>query len=171
MGLVHIYCGNGKGKTTAATGLAVRAAGQGKKVLFVQFYKNGSSGEIAAMKQIGGIDFAFAHQSLGRHSRMDEDQRAEARRVMCELLERVLQVADGYELIVLDESVSACNYNAIDRERLCRLIVDHRAHAEIVLTGREPCEQLVELADYVSEIQKIKHPYDRGVEARRGIEF
>lgn len=169
--MVHIYCGSGKGKTTAATGLAVRAAGSGMKVLFTQFYKSGKSCEIAAMKQIGGIDFRFADQVFGRFKTMTEQQKELTRQRMCALLDEIERIAGEYDLIVLDEIISAYNNESADRACLLRFIQTHRGHAEIVLTGRDPKEELIALADYVSEIRMVKHPFERGIDARRGIEY
>ena len=169
--MVHIYCGDGKGKTTAATGLAVRAAGSGMKVLFAQFWKNGRSSEICVLKTVPNMTCLFPEKTFGRYVNMSEEERVEAARMFGALLTRCVELSGEYGMVVLDESVSAYNYGMIDCEMLTAFLRAHPDGPEIVLTGREPADELVECADYVSEIREIKHPYERGIEARKGIEF
>lgn len=171
IGLIHIYCGDGKGKTTAATGLAVRMAGNQGKVLFTQFFKNGGSSEIKAMQQIDGITTMHADTVCKRYVNMNEDQVVDAKESMQRLLEAIIEEAPKYDLLVLDEIISAYTYEMFDRNTLLEFLKCRPKTLEIVMTGRDPASELVELADYVSEIKKIKHPYDRGIDARRGIEF
>ncbi|MBQ7875139.1 MAG: cob(I)yrinic acid a,c-diamide adenosyltransferase [Oscillospiraceae bacterium] len=170
-GLIHIYCGNGKGKTTAATGLAVRAAGFGKKVIFTQFFKNGSSCEIKSLKKLENISLFHCETPYGLFSKMTEEEKESAKKDYSELLERALSSAEEADLLVLDEAVSSCNYGIINEERLCEFLENKPKELEVVLTGRHPSEKLLSLADYVTEMKKIKHPYDEGIGARKGIEF
>ena len=167
-GLIHIYCGNGKGKTTAAVGLTVRAAGAGKRVLFAQFFKSGDSSEIAVLQSLPTVTTYHCDTVRGFFSRMTGEQRAQAARAMLRLLFDRAQEAD---LLVLDEAVSACNHGMIPEAELIRFLGAKPEALEVVMTGREPSEALLETADYVTEMRKIRHPFDAGVRARRGIEF
>lgn len=171
MGLVHIYCGDGKGKTTAAIGLAIRAAGSGMRVLFVQFFKNGNSSEMNAIKLIPNIDCIFAGRFFGMYKTMSKSEKEESITENNLLLSRAISNADNYDLIVFDEIISAYNYETIEKATLIDFIKKHSKSCEIVMTGRDPAEDLIDLADYVSEVKKIKHPYDNGIAARRGIEL
>ena len=156
-GLVHIYCGDGKGKTTAAAGLAVRAAGAGRRVIFAQFFKNGSSSEVQMLRLLPGVEPMHCKTVSGYYSRLLGDALAAAR--------------EGAGLLILDEAISSCNYGTVSEDALADFLAGRPAGLEVVLTGRGPSERLVALADYVTEMKKIKHPYDQGVLARKGIEF
>lgn len=169
--MIHIYHGDGKGKTTAACGLALRMAGRGRRVLFAQFFKDGSSGEIAALSSLPTVDTCHPAVHFGRYKSLTEDQRAELRTCYLSYLADILANAEPYDLIVLDEIVSAYNYNVIDREALLDFLRAQGPLREIVLTGRAPAPELLTLADYVTEMRKQKHPFDRGVAARIGVEY
>lgn len=171
-GLIHIYCGDGKGKTTAAAGLAIRAAGAGKQVLFVQFFKNGSSSEMRILEQLPQVKTDVCKAHFGFYKRMDEATRQKAARAYTALLEDTLTMArTGVDLLVLDEVISACNHGMVPEDRLLAFLTEKPGQLEVVLTGRGPSQALLTLADYVTEMKKRKHPYDRGIPARRGIEF
>ena len=171
-GLIHIYCGDGKGKTTAAVGLAVRAAGAGKKVLFVQFFKDGTSSEIQVLGQIPGVELEFCLTHHGFYKFMDEAGRAAAKEDYSFLLDNALaRAAEGLDLLVLDEAISACNCGVIDEEVLAAFLKNKPAGLEVVLTGRNPSQRLQDLADYITEMKKIRHPYDKGISARLGVEY
>lgn len=170
-GLIHLYCGDGKGKTTAAVGLAVRAAGAGLPVVFTQFFKNGSSSEIRSLRRLELVQTVHCQTVPGRFARMSEEQRRQAAADYRALLDKVLLMAQDARLLVLDEVVSACNHGILEEDRLVRFLRGKPAGLEVVLTGRNPSEQLLGLADYVTEMKKIRHPYDRGIGARAGIEF
>ena len=160
-GMIQIYCGDGKGKTSAAVGLAVRAAGAGLSVLFAQFLKTGDSAELAALSRAGGIDVALPARSFGFVWTLSEEEEAQMHEVYAAFWRELAERAEGYDVFVADELLDAINLGLIDRP----------VGLEVVLTGRDPVPELVELADYVSEVQKVKHPFDRGVAARRGIEY
>lgn len=171
-GLIHIYCGDGKGKTTAAVGLSVRAAGAGKRVLFAQFFKDGSSSEIKILEQLPQVQTDICKTHYGFYKRMDEVERGQARRDYTALLEDVLEKArDAADLLVLDEVISACNHGMVPENRLLEFLEGKPKNLEVVLTGRGPSQALVAMADYVTEMKKEKHPFDRGIPARKGIEF
>jgi cob(I)alamin adenosyltransferase len=170
---VHIYCGDGKGKTTASIGLAVRAAGCGKKVLITRFLKTDYSGEVEGLKSIKGITVTPCEKSFGFFSKMTDQQKLEAKAYYSELLETTLQKAadQDYDMLVMDEIMAVCNFGLVDEERVCLFLANRPEKLEVVLTGRDPSERLISMADYVSEIRKIKHPYDQGIMARKGIEY
>ncbi|MBQ7298227.1 MAG: cob(I)yrinic acid a,c-diamide adenosyltransferase [Clostridia bacterium] len=169
--MIHLYCGDGKGKTTAAVGLAVRAAGSGMRVLFVQFFKSGSSSEVEVLASVNGIETCHPTLHYGRFKTMTNDQKTNICTHYGELLNDIIRRADRYDLIVLDEVVSACSYGMIDADSLTEFLRMEGTRREIVLTGRNPLSELIELADYVTEMQKIKHPFDGGITARKGIEY
>ena len=171
-GLIHIYCGDGKGKTTASVGLSVRAAGYGRKVLFAQFFKHGNSSEIKILESLDNVTTDICRTHHGFYKRMNEEQRMLAQQDYSTLLEDALENAkENYGLLVLDEVISACNYGTVDEEKLIAFLQNKPEELEVVLTGRNPSEALLAMADYVTEMKKQKHPYDRGIKARPGIEF
>ena len=170
-GLIHIYCGDGKGKTTAALGLALRAAGSGKKVLLLQFFKDGRSSEFAALDHVPGIEAVMQTRSFGFSWTLSEEEKKEAKAYYSGLLEEAFRRAGAFDMLVLDEAMSACTTGMIDEARLLRLMEEKPEELEVVLTGRNPSQALVDAADYVTEMKKIKHPYERGVAARKGIEY
>ena len=169
--MIHIYCGDGKGKTTAAVGLAIRAAGAGKSVVFTQFFKDGSSSEISVLRSIPNIRVLHCQTVPGFWRRMDQGQREGARADYTWLFTDVVEAAKNADLLILDEIVSACNHGAVP-ERLVTDFLDRKPDTlEVVLTGRDPSAALLDRADYITEMRKCKHPYDQGIPARKGIEF
>ena len=175
-GLIQIYCGDGKGKTTAAIGQAVRSAGAGLSVIFSRFLKTEDSGELAILKEVPGITMVPCRKSFGFFFQMTEAEKQEAAQVYQEVLDRAVSLAseaagEGDTLLVMDEIIATYRYGLVDREKLTAFLRDKPENLEVVMTGRDPAQELVSLADYVSEIKKIKHPFDRGLCARRGIEF
>lgn len=172
-GCVHIYCGDGKGKTTAAVGLAVRAAGRGKKVVIARFLKTEDSGEVEVLRNIPGITVFPCEKTFGFYFQMTEDQKQEAARYYSELLERAWSMAAGSQadLLILDEIMAACTYHLVEEKCLCRFLDNRPGHLEVIMTGRNPSEELQARADYISEVKKGKHPFDHGMEAREGIEY
>ncbi len=172
-GYVHIYCGDGKGKTTAAVGLAVRAAGRGKRVVIARFLKTEDSGEVEVLRSIPGITVLPCEKTFGFYFQMTEDQKREAARYYSQLLERAWSAAtdNQTDLLILDEIMAACTCHLVDEERLCQFLDNRPGRLEVVMTGRNPSEELQARADYISEVKKGKHPFDHGVAAREGIEY
>jgi len=170
--MIHIYSGNGKGKTTAAVGLAVRAAGAGAKVRFYQFLKNGSSSEVKVLEEIDNISVYSAGCSKFTF-RMNDDERAELKAVQDKLLAEALEavVSGEADVLILDEFLDAYNGWLVDRRLARRIVEELPERAELVLTGRSPSAFFRSRADYHSVIRAVKHPYKRGIKARRGIEF
>lgn len=170
-GLIHIYCGDGKGKTTAALGLAVRVAGSGKKVLLLQFFKDGKSSEFTALQDLQGLEVIPQTRSFGFSWTLSDSEKKEAAAYYSGLLEAAFARAEDAGLLVLDEAMSACSTGMISEDRLLELLRQKPEELEVVLTGRDPSDALLAAADYVSEMCKRKHPFEKGVPARKGIEF
>ncbi len=176
-GLVQIYTGDGKGKTTAAFGLALRAAGQGNKVLLYQFLKPPSLniGERFAL-QLGAVRIrAEALDTPWDMSKSFEDEKAVARMqaAISEALERIAQMAEKrfYDVLILDEIIFCLSKGLAKLEDIKNIIDRRDPVVEIVMTGRGATKELIEMADLVTEMKNIKHPFDKGLSARRGIEF
>lgn len=170
-GLIHLYCGDGKGKTSAAVGLAVRASGAGKRVIFTQFFKDGSSSEIESLKRLSGIRTIHANTVKGFYHAMSPEQREQAREDYTALFRQVTDAARDADLLILDEIVSACNRGVVPETLVMDFLRCKPQQLEVVLTGRDPSPGLTELADYITEMRKLRHPFDRGIPARKGIEF
>jgi len=176
-GLVQIYTGDGKGKTTAAFGLALRAAGQGNKVLIYQFLKPLSLdiGERFAL-QLGAVRIRVEALDVEwdmAKSFEDPEQVTRAKAAISEALDRIAQTAEKrfYDLLILDEIVF-CLSKGLAKFEDIKDVIDRKDPAvEIVLTGRGATKELIALADLVTEMKNIKHPFDKGQRARRGIEF
>lgn len=155
-GLIHIYCGDGKGKTSAAIGLAVRAAGNGMKVLFTRFLKTEDSGELKILDQISRIEVIHLKKSFGFYKTLSEQGKKEMSEMYFRLWKEILVKArkEEYDVLVMDEFMAAYNYGLIPNEDAITFLKEKPERMEIVLTGRNPDERLIELADYVSEIKK-----------------
>lgn len=184
-GLTHLYYGDGKGKTSAAIGLALRAAGHHKKVVFLQFLKGSPSGEILSLKEIPFITVLRNEKDLGFISRIKPDQHTLSQQTSQLLqiqqfqqmhntnLHHALTLVENSEcdLLILDEVCVAYRLNVLDQSLIENLVVNKPAFLELVLTGREPARLFFDHADYVTRMEKVKHPYDQGIRAREGIEF
>lgn len=170
-GLVHIYCGDGKGKTTAAMGLALRAAGSGKRVLVLQFLKDGTSSEFSSLRHVPGIETVPQTRTFGFSWTLSDGEKVQAKDYYSGLLEDAFRRGGDFDLLVLDEVLGACSAGMAEEPRLLALLAGKPDGLEVVLTGRGPSQTLLDMADYVTEMKKIKHPYDRGVSARKGIEY
>jgi len=174
-GLVQIYTGEGKGKTTAALGLALRAIGQGLRVYFVQFLKpqSASSGEMKSAAR-WGADFRLVRLADDSFlNPISASLRAKTRRLYAEELDHIqhLMQEGSYNLFVLDEVLNALHLGLIEEGRIERLIYERPSSIELIFTGQPLPKKLIPLADLISEIKVIKHPYDQGIKARPGIEY
>jgi len=173
-GLVQVYTGDGKGKTTAAVGQALRARGRGHRVMLVQFLKGKKgSGEISALEKLG-VKVICKGKELGLSlNRIVEDERRTIREEWGNFLDKINEeaLAESYDLLILDEINVACHYGLIDENKLIKFIKEKPDGLEMVLTGRYASPRLMKTAHLVSEIKKIKHPYNEGIKAREGIEF
>lgn len=172
-GLIHIYCGDGKGKTTCAIGLSVRAAGYGMKVLIARFLKSENSSELKALEQIDNIDVLPAQKKFGWSFQMTAEEKAKAKEVSSELMTLAFKTAitGNYDMLVMDEIIATNNLGFVEENVLLDYLNGKPSNLEIVMTGRDPSENLKKIADYISVINKEKHPYDKGISARKGIEF
>lgn len=167
-GLVHLYWGEGKGKTTAAMGLALRALGNGRGVTVVQFLKGAPTGEAPLLEQLGarvlrgqpGQKFVF---------QMTEEEKAACRAAETQRLREAL--ASPCDLLVLDEACAAAELGMVDEALLKSAVLRRPAGREVVLTGRGPATWMLEAADYSTEMRCHKHPYEQGVPARKGVEY
>lgn len=195
--MVHLYHGKGKGKTTAAMGLALRVIGHGGKVVIVQFLKDGKSGELAPLKSLGAEVFS-GKEGTKFFAGMNEAERAETRRINDENLRRALEIE--CDLLVLDEACAAVRLGMVDRKLLRAYVesgdfeesgtmngIDKACYdesetgaakpkarfgkTEIVLTGRDPERWMLDAADYITEMRCDRHPFERGVGARAGVEY
>lgn len=171
-GLIHIYCGNGKGKTTACLGLTIRCAGHGNKVLFVQFLKSRSTGELNSLELLPNIEVLRGKETKKFTFQMTAEEKQEVLREHEQLFTRIKTKLnqENVQLLVLDEIIGACNTGVFDENQLLDFLKTKPQGLEVVLSGRDPSPELLKLADYVSEICKRKHPFDKGVPARTGIE-
>ncbi len=167
--MVHIYCGDGKGKTTAAMGLALRMAGAGNRVVVAQFFKDGSSSEISLLKGLPDVSVHHCNTVKGRFVNLSAKERQTARQDYTAFLRELL--AMDCDCLVLDEAVSACNHGVIPEDEITVYLKQWSIAREIILTGRNPSAALLACADYVTEMVKHRHPFDSGIPARHGVEF
>lgn len=165
---IHIYHGDGKGKTTAAAGLALRMIGAGKKVTFCQFLKDGGSNEIKALKKFENCNCLIYAQPMKFIQLMSEKEFETCKIIENNLFLKACKTKS--DLLVLDEVLDLINYDILD-EQLLLYFLDNCKNTEIVLTGREPSAELQKRADYITEMRCVKHPYDKGTLAREGVEF
>ncbi len=168
-GFVHIYTGNGKGKTTAALGLSLRALGAGKKVYFAQFVKGETYSEVKAIQQfLPKITIKQYGLQCFIHEKPSQADINAARAGLKEIFEII--ASGEYDLIVLDEANIAIYYTLFTDEELIHIIKQKPEETEIVITGRYATDKLIDFADLVTEMKEVKHYYNQGVQARKGIE-
>jgi cob(I)alamin adenosyltransferase len=197
LGLVHLYTGHGKGKTTASLGLAIRAIGHGFSVYMIQFLKGGGyTGEVITVnnvlqameiKQFGkecvdeqkqtkltgyNGNMVRSHENCGgcRYCfTIDEEEKLHAQRGFS--LAKKIAASGDYDVVILDEVCGAINEGLVELDQVLELTKKKHKKTELLLTGRDAPSGLIKIADYVSHVEKVKHPFDKGIEARRGIEF
>ncbi|WP_298732951.1 cob(I)yrinic acid a,c-diamide adenosyltransferase [uncultured Subdoligranulum sp.] len=165
--MVHLYWGNGKGKTTAAMGLALRALGHQRRVAIIQFLKDGSSGEIEPLRRMGAMVYTCPNAKFTWL--MNEEERTQAKENANAALRAALE--QSWDLLVLDEACAAEENDLVDRELLQQAVACSNAGSEVVLTGRTPADWMQAAADYSTEMRACQHPFTKGVAARVGIEF
>ncbi len=172
LGKIHLYAGDGKGKTTAAAGLAVRASGNGLKVLFAQFLKSGTSAELKQMEKLG-ISVISGQPFTKFVFQMNAEEKQESREFFENRLEEVFaEVRADYDLLILDEVLGAISTEMISEERLLELLQAKPGLLEVVITGRDPSAGIIARSDYYTEMKMHKHPYEsEGLGARAGIEY
>jgi cob(I)alamin adenosyltransferase len=170
-GFIHVYTGDGKGKTTAALGLALRAAGAGLRVLFAQFVKGMRYSEVSALERLSDL---VTMRQYGRscfiRKRPEREDIDAARAGLDEIRAMFDRGGDGYRLFILDEANIATHFDLFSADELLDLLDRKPRGAELVITGRKADPRVLERADLVTEMREVKHYYAKGVEARTGIE-
>ena len=169
-GLIQVYTGDGKGKTTAALGLALRAAGRNMKVLIVQFMKKWDYGELHSielipnitLKTFGTKDFVYK----GKVKKVDYEEAEKAFSFGAEGMQ-----SSDYDIVIFDELNMALYYELLDLKEVVEKLKGKPDEVEVVITGRRAPEEIIEIADLVTEMKEIKHPYQKGIKARMGIEY
>lgn len=171
-GLIHIYCGEGKGKTTTGMGLCTRAAGFGYKVLIYQFMKDNSTSERNILKLSDKITLVEGLPQEKFSFQMTPREKMERKAYYEHQLQEVTAKAAGedYDVLFLDEAIYTIRAGLLDEQLVLDFLKNKPEKLEVILTGQNPSQALIDAADYVSEIRKIKHPFDRGIPARKGIE-
>ncbi len=172
-GLVHIYCGDGKGKTTCAVGLMIRCAGQGGRVLCFQFLKGDNSGERRILEKLEKVTLMSCYGKVKFTSKMNEEEKLEAKTFYQNRFQQIITMVQQkeYDLLVLDEIMAAISAGFLEEKEVVRFLQNKPVTLEVVMTGRNPGEELLKLADYVTEMKMCKHPYEKGISARRMIEW
>ncbi|MFY9271717.1 MAG: cob(I)yrinic acid a,c-diamide adenosyltransferase [Thermacetogeniaceae bacterium] len=166
-GFIQVYTGNGKGKTTAALGLSLRAVCAGKKVFFAQFIKGRKYSELDAGNYLKGLQ--IKQYGGGRFFKEPTDEDIRQANEGLKECEQILASAE-YDLVVLDEINVALHYKLFPLERVLKMLDHKNERTEVVLTGRYAPQELIDKADLVTEMKEIKHYYTKGVKARKGIE-
>ncbi|QDW75155.1 cob(I)yrinic acid a,c-diamide adenosyltransferase [Lachnospiraceae bacterium KGMB03038] len=170
-GKIHIYYGNGKGKTTAAVGQVIRAAGRDLKVLVFQFLKNNSSGERKILEQVPNITCLPGRDRVKFYNQMNGEEKAELKHYNTKALDEIVKFCSPFDVLFLDEILCAVKLNLLNEDKLMSFLQHKPRGLEIIMTGHEVSDRMLELADYATEMVKVKHPYDHGTTAREGIEF
>ena len=169
-GLIQVYTGDGKGKTTAALGLALRAAGRNMEVLIVQFMKKWDYGELHSVKLIPNI-------TLETFGTKEFIYKGKAKKIDYEEAEKAFSFgvkgmkSGNYDIVIFDELNMALYYELLDLKEVVEKLKGKPDNVEVVITGRKAPEEIIEIADLVTEMREVKHPYQKGVEARKGIEY
>jgi len=175
-GLIQVYTGNGKGKTTAALGQGLRAVGQGLKVCLIQFLKPVEvySGEVGAVSRLGPdfhlLKFDLVHPSFAR-DKLEAEKKL--RGELPKILQRVEEIVKSgqYDMVILDEINNLLSQGFVSLDWALQLIRNRPPQVELILTGRGAPEELIAAADLVTEMVEIKHPYQKGIKMRKGIEY
>lgn len=169
--MLHIYCGDGKGKTTCAMGLAVRAAGHGRKVVVAQFLKGSNSGERVVLESLPTVNCLPVPETIKFIFMMDDQEKADTRAQMTAAFTQAVEASRDSDLLVLDELCGAVTTGMVPLETVLAFLDSRPENLEVVITGRDPASELQERADYITEMRKVKHPFDKGADAREGIEW
>ena len=170
--MIQSYFGNGKGKTTAAIGAAIRCIGCDQKVLVVEFLKNNDSAEFKVMDTLENIDILFSNE----HYELFDNEKSELTPKFKDaytklLFEETAKISKDYQMIVLDEVLDAVEFGYIEEKAFIKLLNKWKQKTEIILTGHKLPESIADVSDYISEIREINHPYNLGAPSRKGIEY
>lgn len=171
--MLHLYCGDGKGKTTAAMGLAVRSAGRGNRVVIAQFLKSGDSGEREVLGALPNVTLLELPRAMKFVFAMNEEEKAAEQARQTGLFRQAVETArrEGADLLVLDELCAGVSTGMVPLDLVTEFLDRRPESLEVVITGRDPAPALSDRADYITEMKKIRHPFDRGLPARRGVEW
>ncbi len=173
-GLIHIYYGNGKGKTSSAIGLCIRALGADLKVLFVQFLKDNNSSELKILREIKkNLVILEAEPNNNFFHLMTENEKTKTKNNTYSLFISAINNAinQNFDVLILDELLDAIELGILKKNEIVKLIKEKPKNLEIVITGHTETIELNEIADYLTHFNSKKHPYDKGIKARKGIEL
>ncbi|MBN1786242.1 MAG: cob(I)yrinic acid a,c-diamide adenosyltransferase [Candidatus Methanofastidiosa archaeon] len=168
-GFVHAYFGDGAGKTTRSIGMCVRALGAGRKVFFIQFMKDGTSSEVELIRTLPNLEYRCTGTLGFIFDRTPTEEEKELARKGLEACKEALR--GGYDVVVADEILNAVGKGLIGEKDLIALIDARPGNVELVLTGRPCPDSILERCDYATELKNVKHPHERGVEGRKGIDY
>lgn len=173
VGKTHVYTGDGKGKTTAALGLMLRFAATGRRIMFIQFMKSTDSGEIVELQDIDNIALMPNPWAFGFSKDMTEEEVEQAKGIYRQYLDMIaFRMPQGnFGMMVMDEVLTAIDEGFVNEDQIMDILDQVPDDMEIVLTGRNASQRMIDRADYVTEMKKIKHPFDQGLRARKGIEY
>ncbi len=170
IGLIQVYTGDGKGKTTAALGQALRAAGRNMKILIIQFMKKWDYGELHSLALIPNINLQqFGTKKFVYKGKAEPIDYEEARKAFRAGIEGAY--SGDYDLVIFDELNIAIDFNLINLEEVVKKIKGKPKNVEIIITGRKAHKEIIEIADLVTEMKEIKHPYQKEMKARLGVEY
>lgn len=177
--MIHLYSGDGKGKTSIAIGMSVRFAGAGGHVIFAQFMKGNESSELNILRQLDNVKVLKVEKEFGFYNKMTEQDKSEItglhNEILGEIAETIEQIKEKNAcpqlLIVLDEITYPCRWKLIDEAAFKDLLKDLPECVEVVMTGRDPHDYMIESSDYWSDVEMKRHPFEKGIAARKGVEF
>lgn len=177
--MIHLYSGEGKGKTSIAVGMSVRFAGAGGRVIFAQFMKGNESSELNILRQLDNVKVLKVEKEFGFYNKMTEQDKSEItglhNEILGEIAETIEQIKEKNAcpqlLIVLDEITYPCRWKLIDEAAFKDLLKDLPECVEVVMTGRDPHDYMIESSDYWSDVEMKRHPFEKGIAARKGVEF
>jgi cob(I)alamin adenosyltransferase len=170
-GLLMVFTGNGKGKTTSALGLSLRSAGHGLKVCFIQFIKGGW--KYGELNSVGKFKDMIDFYVMGRGFTWESDDIEKDKKMGCKAWDFAQRaIASGqYNLVVLDEFTYILNYGGLDKQKALQILKNRPPNLHIAITGRDASDKLIAAADLVTEMKESKHPFNAGIKAQKGIEF
>ncbi len=169
LGLIHIYTGEGKGKSSSGMGLVVRAIGRGLKVKIIQLFKRDTGEQIFFQKN--GIPYDQFKPLHPFFKNYREEELKNLKKEFLDFWKNSTKDIQKYDLVLIDEAGPGISWGIISKELIIKFLDEKPKNTEVILTGRDFPEDLLKKADYVSEIKKIKHPFDRGISARKGVEY
>ncbi len=170
--MLQVYTGNGKGKTTASVGQMIRYSGYNKKAIFVQFLKTTTTGEVLFLEKCENIKVMRVEKYFPFSNKMSKEQLDEIREIHNQLFDEALELLEDSEnnFVVFDEIISTYNLNLVDKKRVLNFLSSNKDNI-IIITGRDCPKEILDIADYISEIDSIKNPFDIGEVAKKGIEY